>query len=167
MGITYIEDDVIDKFSERDEVRVIINFKRDIGDLNLNEDEFEKKRKFKNFFSGELKKTGLVKLIDSLGDEIESIQVDQQLITMVDDDVPKIRTSLAWDYGLSGKDQTVCVIDTGIDYTHEGLSDKYIGGYDFVNDDADPMDDHGHGTYVSGIISNIAPGAKIIAAKAL
>ncbi|MCK4335413.1 MAG: S8 family serine peptidase, partial [Candidatus Aenigmarchaeota archaeon] len=86
---------------------------------------------------------------------------------MFDGAALKIRADLAWDCDLTGKGQTVCVIDTGIDYNHKFISEEYIGGYDFVNDDSDPMDDHGHGTYVSGIISNIAPGAKIIAAKAL
>ncbi|UCC91385.1 MAG: S8 family serine peptidase [Candidatus Aenigmatarchaeota archaeon] len=165
-GVTYVDDEVIDEFYENDVVRVIIKFKGDIEDLSGMEG-FEKKREFRNFFSAELRKTGLLKLVDSLGDEIESIQVDHELFSMVDGAVPKIRADLAWDYGLTGKGQTVCVVDTGIDYNHESLSDKYLGGYDFVNDDPDPMDDNGHGTYVSGIISSVAPVAKIIAAKAL
>ena len=166
-GVTYVDEEVLDEFSRNDEVRVIIKFKGDIEDLNLSGEGFEKKRELGNSFSGELKKIGLVELIDSLGDEIESIQVDHEFISMFDKAALKIRADLAWDYGLTGKGQTVCVIDTGIDYNHKFLSEEYIGGYDFVNDDSDPMDDHGHGTYVSGIISNIAPGAKIIAAKAL
>src|SRR4029079_3246454 len=47
----------------------------------------------------------------------------------------------------------VAVIDTGIDYTHPDLTANYAGGADFVNGDADPMDDHGHGTHVSGTIA--------------
>ncbi|MBI2668211.1 S8 family serine peptidase [Candidatus Woesearchaeota archaeon] len=49
-----------------------------------------------------------------------------------------------------------------------------VGGWDFVNNDADPYDDHGHGTHVAGIIASrnetykgIAPGAKIAAMKAI
>jgi subtilisin family serine protease len=169
IGAKYVEDEVIDRFSRNDEVRVIIKFRGDTRDLNLNGRGFEKKREFENSLSGNLEKTGLVRLIDSLGDEIESIQVDHELISMSDVDgaVPKIRADWAWDLGLTGKGQTVCVIDTGIDYNNESFSDRYIGGYDFVNNDNDPMDDYGHGTYISDIISNIAPGAKIIAAKAL
>jgi subtilisin family serine protease len=48
------------------------------------------------------------------------------------------------------------------------------GGYDFVNHDHDPMDDHGHGTHVAGIAASndttyrgVAPNAGIIAAKVL
>lgn len=168
-GITYVEEEVFDEFSENEKVRVIINFKGDVGDLNLDVEGFEKKRELENFFSVELEKTGLVKLVDSLGDEIESIQVDHEFISMVYEAVPKIRADSAWDLGLglTGKGQTVCVIDTGVDYTFGILSDKYIGGYDFINDDNVPMDDHGHGTYVARIIADVAPDAKIIAVKAL
>ncbi len=50
---------------------------------------------------------------------------------------------------------------------------KVIGGYDFVNDDDDPMDDHGHGTHCAGIaagngtLKGVAPDAKILAYKVL
>jgi len=47
----------------------------------------------------------------------------------------------------------VAVIDTGVDYTHPDLTGKIIKGRDYVNDDTDPMDDHGHGTHVAGIIA--------------
>ncbi|MEM3609943.1 MAG: S8 family serine peptidase, partial [Candidatus Anstonellales archaeon] len=50
---------------------------------------------------------------------------------------------------------------------------KVIGGYDFVNHDSDPMDDHGHGTHVAGIaagnssLKGVAPNAKLLAYKVL
>jgi subtilisin family serine protease/subtilase family serine protease len=53
----------------------------------------------------------------------------------------------------SGSTVTVAVIDTGIDYTHPDLAANYAGGYDFVFDDGDPADDHGHGTHVAGTIA--------------
>ena len=47
----------------------------------------------------------------------------------------------------------ICELDTGVDYTHPDLASNIINGSDFVNGDADPMDDFGHGTHVAGIIA--------------
>jgi subtilisin family serine protease len=46
----------------------------------------------------------------------------------------------------------VCVLDTGADILHPDLKGKVINGYDFVNEDTVPNDDHGHGTHVAGVI---------------
>ena len=64
-----------------------------------------------------------------------------------------------------GKECVIALVDTGMDYTHEDLqnvvwenpaqSNHLRGrhGYDFINNDADPMDDNGHGTHCSGIMA--------------
>ncbi len=68
----------------------------------------------------------------------------------------------SWDWFYSGSgiksDVIVAVIDTGILFTHPDLADNVYTdssgnhGYDFVNNDNNPTDDHGHGTHVSGIV---------------
>jgi subtilisin family serine protease len=81
-------------------------------------------------------------------------------------------------YPYRGTGYTVAVLDTGIDYTHAdlggGWGKRVVGGYDFVNKDADPMDDNGHGTHVAGIIgassatySGVAPDVHFVALKVL
>ena len=83
----------------------------------------------------------------------------------------------AWELSTGSSDILVAVIDTGIDYTHPDLSDNIwinpgeagvlsangvddddngfvddYHGWDFYNDDNDPMDDDGHGTHCAGTI---------------
>ncbi len=67
-----------------------------------------------------------------------------------------INATDAWDIERGNGSMIVAVIDTGIDYTHPDLATNYQpGGYDFVNDDDDPLDDNGHGTHCAGIIATV------------
>ncbi len=78
--------------------------------------------------------------------------------------VEHIGSKTAHDAGFRGQGVRVAIIDTGIDYIHDDPLDtpyvvdpefnaEYRGGYDFVNNDADPYDDNGHGTHVAGILA--------------
>jgi subtilisin family serine protease len=77
-----------------------------------------------------------------------------------------------------GDGYTVAVLDTGIDYNHPALGGgwgkRVVAGWDFVNNDADPMDDNGHGTHLAGIIGSsdpahlgVAPDVNFVALKVL
>jgi len=119
-----------------------------------------------------------------LAKKVDAIERDINLRLTLKDSAPIIRANMTWARKLHGSNITgagysICQIDTGVDYTHPDLGGcfgpgcKIIAGYDFVNSDDDPMDDHGHGTHVAGILaangnlSGIAPDAKIVALKAL
>jgi len=90
--------------------------------------------------------------------------------------VRKIRAPEVWDAGYKGSGVDVAVLDTGIFYSHPDLASSYAGGYDFVNNDNDPLDDNGHGTHVAGIIASrknglgmvgVAPEASLYGVKVL
>jgi hypothetical protein len=88
----------------------------------------------------------------------------------------KIDAAEAWDISTGGLPTIVAVVDSGVDYNHRDLRDNMwvnqaelaglagvdddrngyvddIYGYNFVYNNADPIDDHGHGTHCAGIIA--------------
>lgn len=68
----------------------------------------------------------------------------------------KIEANLAWNTQRGNKSVLAAVVDTGIYYTHPDLSPNYVPlGYDWVNNDENPLDDHGHGTHCAGIIAAV------------
>jgi subtilisin family serine protease len=101
------------------------------------------------------------------------------------DNIQQIGADQVWSrvdsggHSVTGYGVSIAVIDTGIDYMHPDLGGgfgpgfKVVGGYDFYNGDADPMDDNGHGTHVAGtiaangVIKGVAPNATLYAYKIL
>lgn len=112
--------------------------------------------------------------VDRIEKDVEIFAADAELDNSWG--VAHIGAGYAHDDGTTGLGVKVAVLDSGIDYNHEDLDDNYAGGYDFVNDDNDPIDDNGHGTHVAGIIAaednglgvvGVAPGASLYAVKVL
>ena len=90
--------------------------------------------------------------------------------------VKRIGAGTVHDKGNKGSGVNVAILDSGINYNHPDLNANYKGGYDYINDDADPMDDYGHGTHCAGIVAaedngvgvvGVAPGADLYAVKVL
>jgi hypothetical protein len=80
------------------------------------------------------------------------------------------------DYGLDGSGVRVGSIDTGVDPGHPDLAGKVVAWRDFVNGRPVPYDDEGHGTHTIGTMVGgaaggapigVAPGARVVVAKAL
>jgi subtilisin family serine protease len=62
-----------------------------------------------------------------------------------------IRAPQAWEYTTGIPAVIIAVLDTGIDLNHNDLAGRVIAGFDFVQNDAVPQDENGHGTHVAGI----------------
>ena len=83
-----------------------------------------------------------------------------------------------WENGLTGKNITVAVIDTGIFGNHSAFtndgnsvwSDRIIKYYDLITNSSDiPQDNNGHGTWVASILGGncseyqgVAPGVNLV-----
>lgn len=89
-----------------------------------------------------------------------------------------IQLDKAWDVFKKKKDVVVAVIDTGVDpnhpflknnlYIHDKKVDSLHYGYDFSKgrkSDFAPVDQHGHGTHIAGIIKSIFPDVKLMVLK--
>jgi hypothetical protein len=120
---------------------------------------------------------------------VSSIQIDQKVSIMEDTldwGVDDIDAEEVWGGAENAKDVVsgnvagqgvkVCIIDSGIDYTHPDLDDVYAGGYDYVDNDNDPLDGNGHGTHCAGIVAaedneegviGVAPYASIYSVRSL
>lgn len=89
-----------------------------------------------------------------------------------------INAEKAWKISQGDKAIKIAVIDTGVDYNHEDLKQNImvnelelngtagvdddgngyvddVYGYDFANNDNDPLDGHGHGTHCAGVIGAV------------
>jgi serine protease len=82
----------------------------------------------------------------------------------------------AWKLG-TGKGVVVAVIDTGVTKVADLAQTKFVPGYNFLANNANAEDDHGHGTHVAGTIAQstnnklgvagVAPDVSIMPLKVL
>lgn len=95
--------------------------------------------------------------------------------------VTRVNAPLMWQRGIRGEGVIVAVVDSGVNYHHPDLQARMWSdpgfphhGFDFENNDNDPLDDDGHGTCCAGIVAGdgsagkatgVAPAARILAIK--
>lgn len=176
---------------KEEEVPVIVVMKKGTNTKTMPFDitEFKKKRDLDtiNAVVGKMTKKGLGKL--QRDPRVSSVQLDKQVRAFLNESGSLINSNLTWalsinNTNITGKGETVCVIDSGIDYNHTALGggwgNRVISGYNYCANDAcsqennDPYDNHGHGTHVAGIVASndstyrgIAFEANLIAIKVL
>jgi len=125
---------------------------------------------------------------------VKKVYKNYEVKALLDDSIPLINADDVWllpdpnpwprPRNLTGVGIKIAIIDTGVDYLHPDLGGcfgqgcKVEGGYDIVNQDNDPMDDHGHGTHCASIAAGtgaasqgqfkgVAPDATLYAYKVL
>jgi len=98
---------------------------------------------------------GLADVVGVDGHEVQSVEFDGEVRgTFVADDPdltdPKkvyiadmLNLFAAWDYTTGSKEVIIAVLDTGVFLDHPEFTGHLTEGYDFVNADDDPSDDHG------------------------
>ncbi len=161
--------------------------------INNNFPDSRVRREFTNVFNGISLEISADEAKQLKGlDVVEEIYPIKRIQISLTESVSMINADDAWglldDLGknVTGKGILIAIVDTGVDYTHTDFggcpADSYLswdscpkvaGGYDFVSDFADPMDDAGHGTHCAGIalsngsLKGVAPDARLLAYKVL
>ncbi|MFS0690334.1 S8 family serine peptidase [Sporosarcina sp. 179-K 8C2 HS] len=120
---------------------------------------------------------------------VENAEAPKLQLANVEWNVERVNAPQAWDMGIDGSGTVVASIDTGAQWDHPALKQKYRGynsvtgevshnynWFDATAGRTTPYDDHGHGTHVTGTMVGsepngnnkigVAPGAKWIAVKA-
>lgn len=102
--------------------------------------------------------------------------------------IKKIEADKSWNIPNSNQKKiVVAIIDTGVDIAHPGLKDNIwvntkeipdngidddhngfiddVNGWNFVDESNKPIDNHGHGTHIAGIVKNTAPNVSLMILK--
>lgn len=88
-----------------------------------------------------------------------------------------VKAPQGWNISTGSAAGVMAILDTGISLDHPEFTNRLLPGYDFINEDDDPSDDHGHGTHVAGIAAaalnnetgtaGICPNCAILPVKVL
>ena len=177
------------------EVVVVLDEPSSKGFLGVfsDNDEFESVKgalddvyEFKSFrgVSGKIK-GGVDAIRDMKG--VRGVEVVHPVSVSLEDSVVLVGADYFWEMdnsSFTGVNQSVCVIDTGIDFNHSvfggSWGDVVVAGMSFLSSNPPPlreidcsvdpgacMDGHGHGTHVAGIIRAMAPNSSLVVVKAL
>jgi subtilisin family serine protease len=143
-------------WSRRYHVRSTMQFVQDkvIKNLDVNHVRVTRKFSYVPGFSAEVSLKGLQQLINL--PDVVSVEKDE-ILKAHDVQGIALMNAAAFGGAYNGQGVSIAICDTGIDYTHPMLGGggfpnaKVIGGYNFGDNNSNPMDQNGHGTSVAGI----------------
>lgn len=134
-------------------IPVVIEFNAESYELGLNDVKRTTRRLRHQFHSmcGCSTKLSIGKIGRLLENchHIKKIHFDRKMTTLLDVAAPSINSDQLKQSGLTGKDVTIAVIDTGI-HPHADLEGRIVAFKDFVKNKTAPYDDNGHGTHCAG-----------------
>ncbi|MHA6534067.1 S8 family peptidase [Paenibacillus sp. BAC0078] len=90
--------------------------------------------------------------------------------------ISSINAPTMWAHGFSGEKVRVAIMDSGVIFNHPDLRDNLKKGINIIHPSELPLDNNGHGTLVTGVISannnnygvvGVAPDAEIYPVKVL
>ncbi len=184
------QDNVLSRLNLKDKTKNLVKSNaRDHVSTTSSGADFNLRHKYStvNGFSGMVTKSGLEKLRNN--PDVKKVYLDRVVHAFLDQSIPQINADDTWaiqlnSTNITGLGETICIIDTGIDYNHSALGNgwgnKTIGGYNAITqqecaiNNSACFDDKGHGTHCAGIAASndtiyrgVAPDAKLIAIKVL
>jgi subtilisin family serine protease len=74
-----------------------------------------------------------------------------------------LRLPDAWNTTTGNDQMILAILDSGVQLNHPDLAGRLVQGRDFVNNDASPDDDFGHGTQVAGVAAAISNNGQGVA----
>jgi len=172
--LSKIDEEVLDKFeSGEKKVKVIIKLKEEgfeSGELRRRKlkrfgrvaEALEiKGERYKNYVQKEISLSELNELKEN--NDIEEILQSHKIHAFLQDSVSLMNASLGYSLqasgmNLTGSNQTVCIIDSGVNFSHSDLMEKNKSCViDCFNklcvENCSIGDDNGHGTHVAGIVA--------------
>ena len=182
-----VDGDVVNKLNSGErEVGVIVAFEERVtraekeGVLNSVDDKNESVEFSSGGFATEVTKEELNKLV--LNDNVKYVEPIRYFDILLSESVNVTNANSTWPLqitgiNLTGINQTVCVIDTGVNYSHRDLigKNKTACNLDCIDkvcvEDCSVTDLNGHGTHVAGIVAangnlrGIARGVDFIGLK--
>jgi subtilisin len=158
-----VSSEVYSSLQKNDSVEVVIKLKIVSNETiaKLNDSDIGKEDIYKNYVQTNVSAEELSEL--KKNSNVEQISEAHVIRVFLQDSVPLINATRAWSVqisgiNLTGSGQTVCIIDTGTNFSHPDLIGKNKSCIiDCFNKDCvencSSIDDNGHGTHVAGIVA--------------